>query len=135
MRNQSATSVVDRDPTTPVNVLMLIAGAMLGSAVFAAVAAGEGIPVVVGILLPWLALTVAAVFWLADDAARERRRVREEAAIIKNARREAVGMLLADEPQPKARLESAAALLLDPNPTAVDANHFLTRSQRLLADN
>jgi hypothetical protein len=123
-----AASVVARDPAAPLNALLLVAAAAITSAVFAAVAAAEGLPVVVGVLLPWLVLVAFAVWWLREAAASSRRHQQERAEFVESARRAAVGILLADSEQPKARLDSAAALLLDPDPTEVAAGRFLSRS-------
>jgi len=126
--SEMAASVVARDPAVPVNSLLLAAAAVITSAVFAAVASAEGLPVVFGALLPWFALAAVAVWWLREAATRARRGRQERAEFVESARRAAVGILLADSEQPKARLDSAAALLLDPDPTEVAAGRFLSRS-------
>lgn len=111
--------------TAPVDALMLVAATMVASAVFTAVAAGEGLPVVVGALLPWLVLLVVAFWWVGEAATRVRRHDRERAATIESARSVAAELLLADVPQSRGRLESAAALLLDPEPTDDEVHRFL----------
>jgi hypothetical protein len=120
--------------TAPVNVLMLVAATMVASAVFTAVAAGEDVPVVVGALLPWLVFLVVAFWWLGEAATRVRRHDRERAATIENARGVAVGLLLADVPQSRGRLESAAALLLDPEPTDNEVHRFLAAADEQHAE-
>jgi hypothetical protein len=104
---------------------MLVAATMVASAVFTAVAAGEGLPVVVGALLPWILFLVVAIWWLGEAATRVRRLDRERAAIIENARGVAAGLLLAEVLPSRGRLESAAALLLDPEPTDDEVHRFL----------
>ena len=104
---------------------MLVAATMVASAVFTAVAAGEGFPVVVGAVLPWILFLVVAIWWLGEAATRVRRHDRERAVSIEDARGVAVRLLLADVPQSRGRLESAAALLLDPEPTDDDVHRFL----------
>jgi hypothetical protein len=127
---EKATSAVAADAAA-VNALLLVASAAIASAVFAAVAAAEGLPVVVGVLLPWFVLVAFAVWWLRESATSVRRHQQEQAEFVESARRAAVGLLLADSEQPRARLESAAALLLDPHPTEVAASRFLSRSDEL----
>ena len=112
--------------TAPVDLLMLVAATMVASGVFTAVAAGEGLPVLVGALLPWLVLLVVAFWWLGEAATRARRHDRERTAIIENARVAAAELLLAEVPQSRGRLESAAAFLLDPEPTDDEVHRFLS---------
>lgn len=120
--------------TAPVDVLMLVAATMVASGVFTAVAAGEGLPVLVGALLPWFVLLVVAFWWLGEAATRARRHDRDRVAIVENARVAAAELLLADVQQSRGRLESAAALLLDPEPTDDAVRCFLAAADEQPAE-
>lgn len=106
-----------------VNVVLLIGGTLLASAVFAGVAEGEGVSVALGALLPWLGLIAVAAWWMASVAQDRRALDRARAASMTRARAAAVDVLLADTAPPAERLR-AAELVLTPEPSGEQAEPF-----------
>jgi hypothetical protein len=112
-----------------VNVVLLIGGTLLASAVFAGVAEGEGLPVVLGAMLPWLVIVAAATWWLASMQRARRAHLRASAESMTRARTAAVDVLLADAASAPERLQ-AAELVLAPEPKATQAEPFFEMKRR-----
>jgi len=120
---------IQNEPTAAgsgrVNAVLLVGATLLASAVFAGVAEGEGFPVVLGAMLPWLALIAAAGWWTTSMRRARRSQDRMRAASLTRAHTAAVDILLADTTAPPRRLQ-AAKLVLAPEPTAEQAEPFLS---------
>lgn len=117
----------DGDGTARLNALMLVAATFFASAVFAGVATGEGLPVIIGVVIPWLALSAAAAWWFASALRERQADARARAQAIDDARTVAVNLLLADDAPTPAWL-AAAELVLAVDPTREDAQALLDRS-------
>lgn len=107
-----------------VNLVLLIGATLLTSAVFAGVAEGEGLPVFLGALLPWLVLAATATWWMASVARARRTRERARAESMTRAHAAAVEMLLTDTAPSFERMR-AAELVLAREPTGEQADPFL----------
>lgn len=110
-------SSATHDGTTRLNALMLVAATFFASAVFAGVAAGDGLPAIIGALIPWLALSAAAAWWFAATRRERRAAARTRTRAIEDARTVAVSLLLTDEAPTPSRLAAAAELVLAADPT------------------